>query len=126
MKHYTFMFIPESGTRTKEIKVPKLLVYSFFLIFFVLSAAVIGLVYDYSRVSEKSTLVEKVMADNDGLRNEAQLLKTNLEGVKTSLSRIQDYAVKLNEISALTVSTCLLYTSPSPRDATLSRMPSSA
>ena len=27
---------------------------------------------------------------------------------------------------ALTLNTCLLYTSPSPRDATLSRMPSSA
>ena len=27
---------------------------------------------------------------------------------------------------ALSVSTCLLYTSPSPRDSTLSRMPSSA
>ena len=26
----------------------------------------------------------------------------------------------------ITISTCLLYTSPSPRDATLSRMPSSA
>ena len=26
----------------------------------------------------------------------------------------------------LTIKTCLLYTSPSPRDATLSRMPSSA
>ena len=29
-------------------------------------------------------------------------------------------------IPALLVKTCLLYTSPSPRDATLSRMPSSA
>ena len=29
-------------------------------------------------------------------------------------------------LSYLTASTCLLYTSPSPRDATLSRMPSSA
>ena len=28
--------------------------------------------------------------------------------------------------SALPINTCLLYTSPSPRDATLSRMPSSA
>ena len=29
-------------------------------------------------------------------------------------------------VNGLTVSGCLLYTSPSPRDATLSRMPSSA
>ena len=35
---------------------------------------------------------------------------------------IDDYQDRLNEY----VYTCLLYTSPSPRDATLSRMPSSA
>ena len=40
-------------------------------------------------------------------------------------------AVRIDEddrakIFAHTISTCLLYTSPSPRDATLSRMPSSA
>ena len=35
-------------------------------------------------------------------------------------------SVKYNTITVYTVDTCLLYTSPSPRDATLSRMPSSA
>ena len=34
-------------------------------------------------------------------------------------------AVKVN-VHSNYISTCLLYTSPSPRDATLSRMPSSA
>ena len=34
--------------------------------------------------------------------------------------------VSLNIIAGSTVDFCLLYTSPSPRDATLSRMPSSA
>ncbi len=105
MKKYTFMFIPEAGTRTREFKVPKILVLSVALAVFVITAAFVGVLYDYSRVAEKSKLVEKVMADNDGLRNEAQLLQTNLQGVKVSLNRIQDYAVKLNEISALTVST---------------------
>ena len=32
----------------------------------------------------------------------------------------------ISKMSELGVNTCLLYTSPSPRDATLSRMPSSA
>ena len=39
---------------------------------------------------------------------------------KTTLIRI------INHITAPDRGTCLLYTSPSPRDATLSRMPSSA
>ena len=37
-----------------------------------------------------------------------------------------NHSVNLLELIEDTVSYCLLYTSPSPRDATLSRMPSSA
>ena len=37
-----------------------------------------------------------------------------------------DVAKKLGESMGVKVEFCLLYTSPSPRDATLSRMPSSA
>jgi len=43
-------------------------------------------------------------------------------GMKQSaIARLED-----PRYSSITLSTCLLYTSPSPRDATLSRMPSSA
>ena len=48
------------------------------------------------------------------VQNEAILLKS---GAKPGQARI---------VKAVDDSTCLLYTSPSPRDATLSRMPSSA
>ena len=37
-----------------------------------------------------------------------------------------DGHTELDDVNISGVSTCLLYTSPSPRDATLSRMPSSA
>ena len=46
-------------------------------------------------------------------------LKELLEKLRTKHRHID------TEIKAL-IETCLLYTSPSPRDATLSRMPSSA
>ena len=49
---------------------------------------------------------------------------TGLIGMRHANTRVQDgYAVQLAGTVALA---CLLYTSPSPRDATLSRMPSSA
>ena len=38
----------------------------------------------------------------------------------------EGYKVVLINSNPATIMTCLLYTSPSPRDATLSRMPSSA
>ena len=44
-----------------------------------------------------------------------------LEGIKGEISAINGFEV--NESSVIT---CLLYTSPSPRDGLLSRMPSSA
>ena len=38
----------------------------------------------------------------------------------------QNIIKKGSKVSVFDIITCLLYTSPSPRDATLSRMPSSA
>ena len=61
------------------------------------------------------------------------VLVDNADGfVKQNRSRLEDLqAAKLEAVLILIVgswasNTCLLYTSPSPRDATLSRMPSSA
>ena len=44
------------------------------------------------------------------------------QGVNLNLQALLVYALLVEQAS----NTCLLYTSPSPRDATLSRMPSSA
>ena len=44
----------------------------------------------------------------------------------TEVARVADNYNHLHEQPVLFYALCLLYTSPSPRDATLSRMPSSA
>ena len=44
----------------------------------------------------------------------------------TSANPIKDYQIKFEHWMTIKSDGCLLYTSPSPRDATLSRMPSSA
>ena len=51
-----------------------------------------------------------------------------LGGMMTNYSTIQKSISKMKELEVLKTNpnNCLLYTSPSPRDATLSRMPSSA
>ena len=41
-------------------------------------------------------------------------------------TKILRYSDFIEEVQDKEISSCLLYTSPSPRDATLSRMPSSA
>ena len=52
-------------------------------------------------------------------------IATDVGGTFTDLVAIQSDADGL-KITTAKSDTCLLYTSPSPRDATLSRMPSSA
>ena len=49
----------------------------------------------------------------------------NLSDAKTLLRAMKDFGITVRESSNFYYN-CLLYTSPSPRDATLSRMPSSA
>ena len=50
-------------------------------------------------------------------------IKNTLQGITQQMLSKQ---LKELERDKLIIRTCLLYTSPSPRDATLSRMPSSA
>ena len=61
-------------------------------------------------------------AENNSIDQNYTLLQTNFTSVEDFIKAqkiIEKQASPINEI-------CLLYTSPSPRDATLSRMPSSA
>ena len=59
--------------------------------------------------------------------SEFQVTPLNVTGMPTGNFYIGDIALENNAMYVYRPgSTCLLYTSPSPRDATLSRMPSSA
>ena len=63
--------------------------------------------------------------DNEGVRYAQPKLKImGIEAIKSSTPAICRQALK--DIFRRIIETCLLYTSPSPRDRTRSRMPSSA
>ena len=85
------------------------------------------------KIEEKISLLKKtineiknisVKLDNDYVY-EKKIAELNEEisrlknGIKDSVEELEDFIKEQNAC-------CLLYTSPSPRDATLSRMPSSA
>ena len=72
------------------------------------------------RVSEKTA--RKADMENQHVFSVAKDAK-KLE-VKKAIEKMFD--VKVDRVRIMNVNGCLLYTSPSPRDATLSRMPSSA
>ena len=55
-----------------------------------------------------------------------EVFQRNINEVLKGLYRLQQEWVNRSYLNFNDFDTCLLYTSPSPRDATLSRMPSSA
>ena len=57
-----------------------------------------------------SSKVKKIVADHLGIDE----------------AKVTEESSFIDDLGADSLDTCLLYTSPSPRDATLSRMPSSA
>ena len=65
---------------------------------------------------------EKTLVSGDA---KGQIIIWDVEEGKT-LNRFLGHTKKITHLAFNSTGTCLLYTSPSPRDATLSRMPSSA
>ena len=63
---------------------------------------------------------------DDVMREERALREQGIREASQTLERIARQAAKRENPSLAETDICLLYTSPSPRDATLSRMPSSA
>ena len=58
-------------------------------------------------------------------RFRSHCVEDSAEGMSPEMLTVKELKAKLSALGAPTGG-CLLYTSPSPRDATLSRMPSSA
>ena len=56
------------------------------------------------------------------------LLATGANAAELNINGVSDYAASADQVTSVTQfsDVCLLYTSPSPRDGLLSRMPSSA
>ena len=73
----------------------------------------------------KNTLTLSAELINSVKPNKGIMLLMANKGYTTATD-FADYLVKVKKLSFRESYTCLLYTSPSPRDATLSRMPSSA
>ena len=63
--------------------------------------------------------IDEISIMKGELPMEVQDLEDDIAGLETRIGKLQEQIKELE-------GDCLLYTSPSPRDATLSRMPSSA
>lgn len=103
MKRWTIMVIPDGMRATRQLAIPYLLVRI---------SAGIGLVafcmlgfftLDYIQLRSLRSSFTKVTHENEGMRGEARVLMQNLEEVKHSLRKVQDYSAKLSELTSLQV-----------------------
>ena len=69
---------------------------------------------------------ERLLENNRKKEAQIKELKSFIQRFSANASKAKQATSRANQISKIQLDDCLLYTSPSPRDATLSRMPSSA
>ena len=101
---FTIMLIPGGSSQTKQFSIPTLLI-KLVSISILFVATMSGFfVLDYLDLRTMRGMHNELIAENQHLKGEAHILVTNLEDVKRSLRRIQDYTKKLNEIITLKVS----------------------
>jgi murein DD-endopeptidase MepM/ murein hydrolase activator NlpD len=103
MKRLTVLIIPENATQTKQLKIPRV-AFKVALIGSLFAISGLGyLVFDYMELRAVRQSYLKIQAENEGLKGEARLLMSNLEEVRHSLKRVQDYSAKLGDLTQLKV-----------------------
>jgi murein DD-endopeptidase MepM/ murein hydrolase activator NlpD len=95
--------IPDGAKSTRQFSVPQALVHAVIGCAFALAGFMGFFVLDYLELRSVRGSYQKMTAENEGLKGEARILMGNLEEVKRSLRRVQDYATKLGEITSLKV-----------------------
>lgn len=115
MSHrFTIMIVPDKGSRRFS------LTFSYVgLKFFVSMAALlfclaIYFCVDYSNLVYIRSQYNEIEKENQLIRAEARLLSKNLDTVKTSLSHVQDFARKVNEIVNIKINTVKVKTGIGP------------
>ena len=79
--------------------------------------------HDFNEDHAVTPIIEETPADNRRIWLSEEAIKIDLDSLILSLDSLEFFIDTTNSTKD---STCLLYTSPSPRDGLLSRMPSSA
>ena len=103
MRRVTIVMIPDGAKSTRQFRVPQAFVHGFFGFCLAFTAFMGFFVLDYLELRSVRGYYQKMTAENEGLKGEARILVSNLEEVKRSLRRVQDYATKLGEITSLKV-----------------------
>lgn len=103
MRRITFVVIPDGAKSTRQFSVPAIAVQVSVVSVMALAGVLGFFVLDYLELRSVRSSYQVMTAENEGLKGEAKILINNLEEVKRSLRRVQDYATKLGEIMSFKV-----------------------
>ena len=94
------------------------------LIFIYVDDILIGQFYPKSRTN--CGHYWNVPVNSGVLENVLIMLSPRDHTIRLEATEVDEHGTEIDKVALIVLCICLLYTSPSPRDATLSRMPSSA
>lgn len=99
MGRFTLLVIPENAATTKQFKIRYTLIKSFMVGALVFFASLGYFIHDYWQLREAKQQLSQLVTENEGLKGEARLLMKNLNEVKRSLTKVQDYSTKLSRLT---------------------------
>ena len=100
---FTIMIIPGGVNQTRQLSFPSFMLKIFMFFVFIFAGVGGFLIFDYLQLHQMREAHYELLAENQHLKGEASILMNNLEDVKKSLRRIQDYTQKLGEITNIQV-----------------------
>lgn len=103
MKRLTILIIPENASQTRQFKFPRHTLRVLSIVGLFLTSFLGYLIFDYIELRSIRSSYKKILSENQGLKGEARLLMSNLDEVKHSLQRVQDYSTKLGDLTQLKV-----------------------
>lgn len=99
MNKIQVVIIPNDNGKPKHFKIPSILV-KVGIVVSLLCCFIAGyFAFDYYNLISMRTEFLRISAENQGLKGEAKIFLANLEDVKKSLRRVEDYAGKLTAIT---------------------------
>ena len=103
MKKITLLLVPDNANNTRSLSLPVPLL-NFLALLGLLFISYLGYIsIDYWNLRTVRGYNKSLSIENQHLKGEAKILLSNLEGVKQSLRRIQDYTNRLDELVNLKV-----------------------
>lgn len=98
MKKYHVMIAGDSKSYLRQYEISKFLVKLVSFAFFIGLGSITYVLLDYFSMLQKRELFHTAVAENKQLKNEAKLLVSKLDSARESLSRVNEYTQRIDEL----------------------------